>query len=59
MDNSSGPTLTPNALNATNFHSHDASHPTKGALSLIVVFGSSLSLVGLVFAFITYRWGLG
>ncbi|KDR22137.1 hypothetical protein L798_02101 [Zootermopsis nevadensis] len=27
----------------------------EGALSLVVVLGSSVSLVGLVFAFITYR----
>lgn len=28
----------------------------EGALSLVVVLGSSVSLVGLVFAFITYRY---
>ncbi|KAK9869609.1 hypothetical protein WA026_003355 [Henosepilachna vigintioctopunctata] len=27
----------------------------QGVLSLVIVFGSSISLVGLVFAFITYR----
>lgn len=36
-------------------HHHNNTGTDEGLLSLVVVLGSSVSLVGLVFAFITYR----
>ncbi|KAI5732388.1 hypothetical protein M8J77_026115 [Diaphorina citri] len=36
-------------------HHHNSTGHDEGLLSLVVVLGSSVSLVGLVFAFITYR----